>query len=189
MNIRKYVTAKSSKRERIVDQITEILKSPIIFKTINYRQRSESYIKQYMHQPLLNQLTEMHKELYPHIKNEELWKEKARMALMWEGDVNTTINNFLFLGVQHRPDFEVHMEKLRIAIEIKRGESGAAVREGLGQCLVYASEYDFVIYTFVDISKDKKILRSIEADLPEFEKEKSLIESLWENYNIRFSII
>ncbi len=176
--------SKSSKRQWIVDQITDVLKSPTIFKTINYRQKNENYIKQYMHQPFLKRLTEMQKELYPDVKDRNVWAERAKNSLMWEGDVKTTINHFQFLGVQHRPDFEVHVEGLKIAVEIKRGESGAAVREGIGQSLVYSIKFDFVIYIFIDISKDKKVLRSIES-----EKENFFIESLWRNYNIRFSVI
>ena len=41
---------------------------------------------------------------------------------------------------------------IRIAVEVKRGQSGSAIREGIGQALVYAAsqDFDFVNYLFID---------------------------------------
>ena len=177
------MTTKSARRTKIVDGIMTALKSDVIYKTIDYKKKKESSIKQYMHQPFIAALNKLHRELTPGLKD-ATYEKKAKHSLLWEGDVSTTINNFLFLGVQHRPDFVVQFDELRIAVEVKRGESGAAVREGLGQSIVYSTEFDFVCYVFVDVSKDKKVKRSIGGDA-----ETSIVHSLWDRYNIRFDVV
>jgi hypothetical protein len=177
------VTKKSARRSMIVDGIIELLKSDVVYKTIDYRHRKEAWIKQYMHQPFIAKLKEIHRRLDPKVTEKTLEK-RARASLLWEGDVTTTINNFLFLGVQHRPDFIVHIDGLRIAVEVKRGATGAAVREGLGQSLVYASEFDFVCYIFVDVSKDKKVKRGFGGDAEQF-----FVERLWNDFNVRIDVV
>ena len=181
------VAAKSDRRAKIVTTLMRTLKGDQIFHTLDYRRKSEAYIKQYMHQPLHATLMELYRELTPDV-GETTLKKKADESLLWEGDVKTTINNIRFLGVQHRPDFVVQLDnkRLRIAVEVKRGETGAAVREGIGQSLVYAAseDFEFVVYLFVDTSKDKKIARSLEKTL-----DHAFVQSLWTNYNVLFDII
>ena len=177
------VTKKSARRTMIVDGIMDLLKSDVVYKTIDYRRRKEAWIKQYMHQPFIAKLEEIHRRLDPKATDKTIQK-RARASLLWEGDVNTTINHFLFLGVLHRPDFIVQIDGLRIAVEVKRGESGAAVREGLGQSLVYASEFDFVCYIFVDVSKDKKVKRGFTGNAEQF-----FVERLWGDLNVRFDVV
>lgn len=176
-------TRKSRRRTAIVEHLATALKSPAIYRTLDYRQKSESSIKQYMHRIILDRLCSMHRELCPGLRDETL-RRKAEDSLFWEGDVTTTINNFLFLGVQHRPDFKVRVDGLWIAVEVKRGESGSAVREGLGQALVYSHEFDFVVYLFVDTSRDKKIVASLSGA-----EEHRLVERLWNHDNIRFEVV
>ena len=173
------VRPKTELRVFIVDEILDTLRGDNIFRTLDYRNKSEPYLKQYMHQPLQQRMVKIVHRMDPRLSQKA--KEKnAKRALLWEGDVNTTISHTRFLGVQHRPDFVVQLAQIRIAVEVKRGEAGAAVREGLGQSLVYAasSDFDFVVYLFIDVSKDKKILRSLEN-----ENDRAFIDSLWEDYN------
>ncbi|MBA3018774.1 MAG: hypothetical protein KJ550_01345 [Proteobacteria bacterium] len=179
------VVPKSERRTWIIEQLLSAIKSDEIFHTLDYRNKTEAYIKQYMHQILKRCLLEIHRRISPGQKEDTL-KRKASDSLMWEGDVNTTINHIRFLGVQHRPDFKVRVDGLNIAIEVKRGDSGAGIREGIGQSLVYAAseDFDFVVYLFIDISKDKKILESLRRD-----RERAFVDSLWDKYNIRFDII
>lgn len=179
------VVQKSERRTWIVDQLLSAMKSDEIFQTLDYRRKKESYIKQYMHQLLKRCLVGVHERLTPGTKQQTL-ERKAAESLLWEGDVKTTINHIRFLGAQHRPDFKVLVDGLRIAIEVKRGDSGAAVREGIGQSLVYAAseDFDFVTYLFVDTSRDKKILESLGR-----EREKAFVDSLWEKYNVRFDVV
>ena len=101
----------------------------------------------------------------------------------WEGDVNTTVNHILFMGTRNRPDMVVEMNGIKIAIEFKKGKTGADLRAGIGQSLIYATHYDFVLYLFVDISDDKKI-QNAQGGVNEL----SLTGELWDNYNIKFIV-
>ena len=88
------------------------------------------------------------------------------------------------MGTQNRPDMVVELGDVRIAIEIKRGETGSDLRSGFGQSMVYATVYDFVLYLFIDTSKDKKILNSSTGG-----NEVDFVETIWKNWNIRFAIV
>ena len=178
-------TSKSKRRIKIVESIASAISSNKIFDVIDYRNRNEDYIKQYMHQPLISELEALYEDLeLSKSADKELVKQKAKNCLLWEGDVTTTVNNFTIFGTQHRPDFVVKIDKLRVAVEVKKGETGHSLREGIGQSLVYSSEFDFVVYLYVDISKDKKIRDSMVG-----EKEQELINDLWDNHNVLFQVV
>ncbi|HET6494279.1 MAG TPA: hypothetical protein VFH61_02815, partial [Thermoleophilia bacterium] len=174
------VARKSAPRVHAVDMIMACLRQESIYKTLDYRNKSEAYIKEYMHQPLQGTVREILRFLQPDVQETTI-SRKARGALLWEGDVTTTVNNIRFLGVQHRPDFVVKVGGMRIAVEVKRGETGSAVREGIGQSLAYAGcgDFDFVTYLFIDTSRDKKIAESTHRDATA----EAFIESLWRHYN------
>jgi len=178
-------TSKSKRRVKIVESIASAISSKKIFDTIDYRNRNEDYIKQYMHQPLIKELEDLYENLeLSKSVDQDVVKQKAKDCLLWEGDVNTTVNNFTFFGTQHRPDFVVKIDRLKVAVEVKKGESGSSLREGIGQSLVYASEFDFVVYLYVDISKDKKI-----RDAKMGDHEQELIEDLWDSHNVLFQVV
>jgi hypothetical protein len=94
------------------------------------------------------------------------------------------VKNFTVFSTNHRPDAILELEDLRIAIEIKKSEAGASLRSGLGQCIIYSSEYDFVIYIFVDITPNQNIRKSVDA-----EREKKIIDDLWQSHNVSFEIV
>jgi hypothetical protein len=178
-------TSKSKRRIKIVKSIASAISSNKIFDVIDYRNRNEDYIKQYMHQPLISELEALYEDLeLSKSADKELVKQKAKNCLLWEGDVTTTVNNFTIFGTQHRPDFVVKIDKLRVAVEVKKGETGHSLREGIGQSLVYSSEFDFVVYLYVDISKDKKIRDSMTG-----EREQELINDLWKRHNVLFQVV
>jgi hypothetical protein len=178
-------TSKSKRRIKIVESIASAISSKKIFDVIDYRNRNEDYIKQYMHQPLISELETLYEDLeLSKSTDKELVKQKAKNCLLWEGDVTTTVNNFTVFGTQHRPDFVVKIDKLRVAVEVKKGETGHSLREGIGQSLVYSSEFDFVVYLYVDISKDKKIRDSMSGS-----QEQELINDLWDNHNVLFQVV
>ncbi|WP_259702152.1 hypothetical protein [Synechococcus sp. CS-1324] len=131
----------------------------------------------------MSDLTKLHRALEPELSEGSV-KRKASESLYWEGDKGTTVNNLLLFGVQHRPDFMVLINDTRIAIEIKRGDSGQHVREAIGQALVYASHFDFTCCIIVDSSSDKKIRDSLSED-----KERLALQRLWDSFIIRMSTI
>lgn len=179
------IAKKSELRTWVVDQVLDALSSDHIFKTLDYRRKTEAYLKQYMHQPLQQRMAKIVERVQPGLKPTTK-ALKAREALLWEGDVNTTVNNVRFLGVQHRPDFVVKLAGISIAVEVKRGDRGASVREGIGQSLVYSAseDFDFVAFLFIDISKDHKIHDSVSRDT-----EQAFIDALWAHHNVRFSVV
>ena len=176
---------KSTKRTQIIEDIVGALKGDDIFHTLDYRRKSEAYIKQYMHQPLKRRLVGVHRRLSPSVSEKTL-RKKADRSIVWEGDKRTSIHHIHFLGTKHRPDFVVNIWSMKIAVEVKRGASGSAIREGIGQSLLYAAsgDFDFVICLFVDTSKDKKIVQSLRRPA-----DRRFVASLWHHHNVRFAVV
>ena len=58
------------------------------------------------------------------------------------------------------------------------------IRAGIGQSLVYATQFNFVIYFFVDITPGLDIKNSMTG-----KREANLMQSLWDNYNIKFQAV
>jgi hypothetical protein len=174
---------KTARRTWLIEEIIGVLKKKITFERINYKNLTESDIRTSLYYVLLEGLEGIHAQLTPTVSQKRI-KLKADRSLLWESDPRSTINNFLFLGAQHRPDYEIQIFDLLIAIEIKRGKSGQTVREGLGQSLVYSNKYDFVVYLYVDTSTDKKILKSLQGA-----QEEKLLETLWQHHNICVDVV
>lgn len=175
-------TNKSERRTNIVKDLMKTIKSPRIFDRIKYKDKSEEYIKQYMHQPLIDEITKMYEKYKGYIT--ETASKRANVDLKWEGDTKTIVHNFMFMGVQHRPDFVVEFDDIKIAIEVKRGSNGTSVREGMGQCIVYNTNYDFSVYLFIDTSDDGRIKNAFHGD-----KEQEVVKSLWDNHNCLFEVV
>ena len=173
---------KSLKRIKFINDIVKALKHPDIFDVINYESLSESVIKTYIHPHLIRELTHhyMEKSTIKHSTAEK----KAHDSLLWEGDKRKIVNNITVFGVWHRPDMVIKTDDLSIAIEIKKGENGSAIREGIGQAIIYSTCYDFVIYLFIDTGKEKYILNSYGTE----EKANSITNALWREFNIILDI-
>jgi len=87
------------------------------------------------------------------------------------------------MGTQNRPDMVLEINGLKIGIEFKRGKKGAELRSGIGQSMVYATHYDFVLYLFIDTNNDSRI-KNAQTGVNETE----FIDHLWDQYNIKFII-
>ena len=112
--------------------------------------------------------------------------DDSRVLLLTRPNAKTTVNNTLLFGTQHRPDMLVkHGNDYRIAIEFKVAHSGDEVRAALGQCLVYASEYEFTIALVLDATSTGKIKRAYDKGA----LESQLIEKLWEEFGIKVVIV
>lgn len=174
--------SKSQKRIELLDLVSESITQDDIFTVIDYRNKNEDQIKQFVYPHLVESLTDYL------VKEGEVdrtrAKEKIQRALKWEGNVKTTINHILFMGTQNRPDMVLEINGLRIAIEFKRGEKGSDLRSGVGQSMIYSTHYDFVLYLFIDTSKDKKILNA-QGGVNETE----FVELLWDQFNIKFIVV
>ena len=173
---------KTQVRLTLIEGIVRILRSQKIHKVLS-PEKSESIIKTLMYPILVRGMEGIYYELYPNYKSATI-ERKADRAVIWEGDNTATISNTKLFAVQHRPDFVIRAEGVRIAIEVKRGEKGDVVREGLGQSLVYLTDYDFVIVLLRDTSKDKKIVDSLDNAT-----ESDLVANMWENFNVKFEVV
>jgi len=163
---------KTMKRVHFLQSVMKTLKSSDIYDVIDYKSKGEGEIKTFMYPYLIKELTNYYGN-----------EKKAKTNLLWEGNKKTTVKNITFFGVQHRPDMVINGD-MNIAIEIKKGDTGSSIREGIGQGMVYSNVFDFVLYLFIDTSKDKKIKNTMIA-----ENEAKFTKHLWENYNIMFEVI
>ena len=172
---------KSQKRLDFMELISEAITQDDIFNTIDYKNKTEDQIKQFVYPHLVQSLTQYL------VKNTDVTAEKAKAKvkqnLKWEGDVKTTVHHTLFMGTLNRPDMVLEMNGMNIAIEFRRGESGNSLRSGIGQSLVYSTNYDFVMYLFIDTSKDQRIKNAQTGT-----KEAQLMNDLWNRYNIKFTV-
>jgi len=173
--------SKSKKRISLLDMVSEAMTHDDIFHTINYRNKDEDSIKQFIYPHLVDALAE--RAVIEKGISKEKAKAEVKKNLKWEGNINTTVNHVLFMGTQNRPDMVLETDGLKIAIEFKKGNKGSSLRSGVGQSMVYATHYDFVIYLFIDISDDKRIANSIGSTI-----ETEFINMLWKNFNIKFVI-
>lgn len=176
------VATKSKKRTDFIELVCESLTTDEIFNTIDYKNQSEDKIKQFTYPHMVNALTEYIVEEMG--KTRESARKFVKQRLKWEGNVNTTVHHTLFMGTRNRPDMVLEMSGVNIAIEFKKGDTGNSLRSGLGQSLIYSKDYDFVIYLFIDTSKDGKIKNSEDN-----KKEKELVKDLWKRYNIKFKVV
>tara|TARA_B100001287_G_C22433200_1_gene412399 strand:- start:144 stop:677 length:534 start_codon:yes stop_codon:yes gene_type:complete len=171
---------KSQKRLDFMELISEAITQEDIFNTINYKHKSEDQIKQFIYPHLVQSLTE-------YLEKNGVAKDKAKDSvkrnLKWEGNINTTVHHTLFMGTLNRPDMVLEMNGVKIAIEFKKGESGSSLRSGIGQSIIYSTNYDFVMYLFIDTSKDERI-KNAQSSL----KEAKLMQDLWNRYNIKFVV-
>jgi len=173
--------SKTENRIMLLDSIMDVISDNEIYDTIDYKRKNEEFIKQFMYQPLLFSLTSKFKD--KGFKNSTSVR-KAKESLIWESNKQTVLHNMVLFGTQHRPDMEISTDSISIAIEVKKGDCGADIRQGFGQCIIYSSKYDFVTFLFIDTSDDKRILNSMSS-----RKEKYISESLWDNYNVMFKVV
>ena len=176
------LASKSKNRIAILEMIQDGISSGEIFETIDYKNQSEDKIKQFIYPNLLNKLTEYVMERKGFSRS--LAREKAKTMIKWEGNVNTTVKNIHFMGTANRPDMTVDIGGIKIAIEVKKGNRGSALREGIGQAMIYSTSFDFVLYQFIDTSEDGRIKNGSTAIT-----EQHFLNNIWDNFNIKFTVV
>ena len=176
------LASKSKNRSAILDRIQDGISTHEIFETIDYKNQSEDKIKQFIYPNLLNKVTDYVMERKGFSRS--LAREKAKTMIKWEGNVNTTVKNIHFMGTANRPDMSIEIGGINIAVEIKRGNRGSALREGFGQSMVYSTVYDFVLYLFIDTSEDNRIRNGSTAVT-----EQNFLDNIWDNFNIKFVVV
>lgn len=171
---------KTTRRTEILNRLKNTLTTPDVFKTVPYKTQKEGRIISGIYPYLVHEVRKLYQEYGGFTEKTAVLKTNKN--LLWEGNINTTINHVEFFGGRHRPDIIVDFEEgFKIAVEVKRGVSGHSFRKGIGQCLVYTASFmaDFAILLYIDISKEQKILKSIDGIY-----EKRFIKELWDDNNI-----
>jgi hypothetical protein len=176
------LSSKSKNRIELIDIISEGISTQKVFGTINYKKQSEDKIKQFIYPHVVDALGSWLSEKKD--MELDLAKEKAKSILKWEGNVNTTVHNMVFMGTSNRPDMSIEYGGIKIAIEIKRGDRGSDLRSGFGQSLIYSTVYDFIIYMFIDCSSDNRI-KNARTGI----SEEKFLENLWNNFNVKFIVV
>ena len=111
---------------------------------------------------------------------------RAHDSFYWEGQEGQYVQQRppLF-GIRNYPDFII-TRPYRIAVEYKQSESGTLVKHGIGQSIVHtlSGEYDYVYLLLCDQNSDKRIAHSVQQEL-----EKSIIDRMWQDFNVFIRII
>ncbi len=177
-------TAQTQKRSSLVIEIISVLKENEIFSEIVTRQHdTEALFQKVLFLRLQKKLPSMLSSILGF--SEKKSTKIAEEDFKWEQKVTTPVPSFNFFATNHRPDAVLEInEELRVAIELKKGDSGQSLRAGIGQALVYSTQFDFTIYLFIDITKALDIRSSFNGS-----KEQALINSLWKNYNVKFIVV
>jgi len=174
---------KSSKAIETINFIIEHLSDDKIYKTYDFKSKTEYYMQVPLNEALKIALQDLFRDRHPDYLERTIIR-KAEKALIWEGNVSKTLLPTELFGVTHRPDFAIYIDSMRIAVEIKCHNTGSGIRSGLGQALVYSTNYDFVIYFLIDTSSNSVIVQNSDN-----EAEDALIQMLWKDHNIRFVIV
>lgn len=175
------IARKSQRRRAILEGILEALKNDEVFDRLKYKNKTESELQNRMATSLNRKVSTLFQEYKGY--NPERAVSEARVRFACEEDPITTVKNFMFMGVQHRPDFTIDLDDFTIAVEIKKGSSGQSVRECIGQSVVYNTNFDFTVTLYVDTSADDRIKNAFNG-----EREKELLESLWNNHNVLLEV-
>lgn len=177
-------TAQTKKRSSLVDAIVSSLrKAAVLSNIVSRKSFNEAKIQPSLFAHLENKLPSILKK---HFNFSQKKVEKIiEKDFKFEQKISTAVPSFNVFETNHRPDAVLEINKgLRIAIELKAGESGQALRAGIGQSLVYSTQFNFTIYLFVDTTPGLDIRDSLTG-----KKEKALLNSLWKNYNVRFVVV
>jgi len=110
-------------------------------------------------------------------------KLKNNLITQISEDEVDKISQANLFGFNHRPDLSIGRDGT--AIEIKVVSGGPAIRDLIGQAIVYRMQYRFVILVIIDKTGDSRIVKSC---LDKKSSEYALLQGLSKSWNI-FSVI
>ena len=170
---------KTKRREEFIECIVKTMKSKGVH---DISASNEDKVKRAIYPELKQELEKYYKDKFPNKKDRTVQKW-VNKNLVYESIRSHRLSNMHFMGANHRPDMAIN-DHISVAIEVKRGCNGASIREGIGQCMVYSTEYDFVVYLFIDTNNDKCIRNSLDSS-----RENQFIKMLWNEHNIKFVVV
>ena len=176
------LASKSKNRLAILEMIQDGISTGDIFEAIDVKSQSEDKINQTIYPNLLNKVTEYVIEKKGFSRS--LAREKAKTMISSEFGEGSAVKNLQFMGTSNKPSISVNIGGVNIAIEIKKGNRAAGLREGFGQSMIYSNTYDFVLYLFIDTSEDNRIKHGSTSIT-----EQNFLENIWDNFNIKFVVV
>jgi hypothetical protein len=176
--------AQTKKRIAVANTIISSLKkADILSGIVQIKNKTEAEIQSALFLHLGRKLPSVLKRHFNF--SQEKSKKIIEKNFKFEQKRTTKVSGFNFFATNHRPDAVLEINKgLRIAIELKMGHDGQALRAGIGQAIVYSTQYNFTIYLLVDTTPGRDIKSSFTG-----KKERSLVNSLWKNYNVKFIVV
>jgi len=174
------VRRKSKAAEEFIDGLIAHIEGHVLRQKQNAGKR-EAEIQRGLYPLIAGYLSE-------HFQNESPkdYERRAADAVYWEGqdDPNTETKTPVFAARSY-PDFIIR-EPYRIAIEYKQSNTGALVKQCIGQGLMYmlSGDYDFAYLLFDDQTDDKSIRKSMKSPL-----ELEIKHRLWKDFNIKMWIL
>ncbi len=168
--------SKSQKRVEFLEVLAKALSSEEVFEHIDYESMTHHQCKKFFKERLKEYLTQYA------LEDLELEEDKANELVESSLDFSEE-NNIMFMGTKNDPFLIVDMHGVKIAIELKKGKRGIDLKDGIAQSMIYSTYYDFVLFLFMDVSEEKRIVNAQGGV-----NEKSLVSELWKQWNIKFMI-
>lgn len=174
---------KGKKLMKVINDMMEMMMShENLSPKIGRKSKTETSIQETVFSKLDMNLPDVVQKYYGYTRKTA--KKIVDKDFCFEAKTNCHVSSVQFFGKPHRPDAEFELKGVTYGFEIKKGKKGFSIRSGIGQSIVYSTQFDFVLYFFVDTSKGRDI-----KNVEEGSKESAIIDSLWDDYNIKFVII
>ena len=142
----------------------------------HYEAKTIAQCKKFFHQKLVEHLS-----VYA---SETLEMEDEKIPDFIEESLDfSEDNNIMFMGTKNDPFLIIDMHGVKTAVELKKGKRGIDLKDSIAQSMIYSTHYDFVLYLFMDISEEKRIVNSQGGV-----NEKTFVNELWKSYNIKLII-
>ena len=168
--------SKSQKRIDFLEVIREALSSPVVFEHIDYETKTVAQCKKFFHSQLVEHLSAY--------ASETLEMEEDKIPDFIEESLDfSEDNNIMFMGTKNDPFLVIDMHGVKTAVELKKGKRGIDLKDCIAQSMIYSTHFDFVLYLFMDVSEEKRIVNSQGGV-----NEKSFVNELWKSYNIKLII-
>lgn len=185
---------KTERRIKLIKDLADCIKNYRYFDDTTKRDNSERELQKAIFYELMEDIPSYLTGHYH--KDEEYYKNEIHEIFRWEQNKYHSVKNFALFNTNHRPDAKLFIpdrSQTSVAIELKRGDSGSNLRSGLGQAILYSKQFDFVIYTFIDTTRNRNIRSSISGrsnpNNDDVSIERKLISELWDYHNVRFQIV
>jgi len=171
---------KSKPAEQFIDGLIEHIERHVL-RQKHILEKREAEIQRGLHPLIVEYVADHYRDAG--YKN---YRKKAAEVVYWEGqDAPNVEEKVSVFAARCYPDFIIR-EPYRIAIEYKKSNTGALVKQCIGQGMMYivSDDYDFAYLLFDDQSKDKKIRKAMAQS-----REQAIALRMWRDFNMKIHIL